>query len=548
MTSFAGAAGPRTAGQPQRDAARHAPRLPGEAASAVDPVNFWAALPRHILRSENSFSCFLRCLVKRRPFLPQASGTTSSLIWPMPLPYRFKTAGFDKATQARHNAVDLVVALLDWLHLGRPHVAPKDLLSRAKLSGEQRAVATRIEAMLSDVLCHAAVAASDMGRVASKIENLEGMIASLQQQGSALAARCHGYHAGPGHLPRFDPVEMEFGETVPDHARRSTLARPILASRVEFGDAAAFDPVKFLDSDCAAHYLNPLDYALGESEALVDPPRTRVLAGPGERPALLRKLDRGGRLRLLPSTLCRRRHLNGLFAIPKSLERDRLIMDARGPNLLEEGRVAWTRSMASAVSLFGTVLQPDEVLVFSGTDLRDYYYQYLVSPQRVIRNALALELSEGEARLFTCFEEKFAGMGPFRPCFNSMAMGDLNSVEFGQCAHLSLILNSGSVFPEELLTMKSQPSRSKVQGGVVIDDFVVVERMARQDFSELQPGTSLGADRLRKASLSYAEVHLPENRKKAFSEQPVAEFWGASLDGTPVRADLRLLVSCRCSP
>ena len=531
MNKFLGAAGALNTGALEEEAARHSQRLPGESASTVDPVNFWASLPRLILRSNNSFACFLRCLLKKTPRIPQTLGTTSASLWPMPLPYRFRAASLDGGVRALRNAVDLVVALLNWLHLGRPHRAPAELCQPAPLRGEQRAAVRRLEAMLSEVVSHPAVVAADMGRVAAKIEGLEKMVAALQKQGAALAANHHGYHDGPGCVPRFDPVELDFGESVAGGSKISTVAQPVVASRIDFGGAAAFDPVEFLDADCADHYLHPFDFAIAEQDAEVDPPRARVLASPAERGRLLAKLDQSGRLRLRPSQLCRERHVNGMFCVPKSLEKDRLILDARGPNGLELGRTAWTRSMANAVSLFGTILAPEEVLVFSGTDLRDYYYQYRVSDQRIVRNALALEIPEGEARMYTCFEEEFAGLGPFRACFASMAMGDLNSVEFGQCAHLSLVLNAGCVLEHELLTMKSQPSRSKIQGGVVIDDLVIAERMPRSEFEQGAHGKSEGARRLQFAERKYEEVRLPQNLRKTFREQLRAEFWGAAVDG-----------------
>ena len=525
-----GAAGALNSGDCEEEATRHLPRLPGEQASAVDPVNFWASLPRAILRSNNAFACFLRCLLKKKPRSPQTLGITSASLWPMPLPFRFRTSSLDAPERALRNAVDLVVALLNWLHLGRPHRAPAELCQPGGLRGEQRAAVKRIQAMLREVVHHPAVAAADMGRVAAKIESLEKMVAVLQRQGAALSARNHGYHEGPCHLPRFDPTELEFGVRMPGVAKAGCVAQPVVASRVEFGSGAAFDPTEYLDAGCVDHYLHPLDFAIDERD-VPTAPCARVLASPAERRQLLDKLDRSGRLCLLPAGLCRARHLNGLFTVPKSLERDRLILDARGPNDLEPGRVEWARSVASAVILFGTILKPSEVLVFSGTDLREYYYQYTVSHQRVIRNALALELTEAEARMYTCFEEKFAGGGPFRPCFASMAMGDLNSVEFGQCAHLSLALSSGSILEKELLTMKSQPSRSSIQGGIVIDDFVIAERLDRASFESRPAGTSEGARRLRLASAKYQEVKLPRNEKKTFEEELQAEFWGATLDG-----------------
>ena len=120
----------------------------------------------------------------------------------------------------------------------------------------------------------------------------------------------------------------------------------------------------------------------------------------------------------------------------------------------------WTRSMASS-SLLGSVLKPGQLWLFSGTDLCDFYYTYRISDQRITRNALAMEVNQTTARTFTCFEKAALPGATFRPCLASMAMGDLNSVEFGQ---ESVVLHAGALFPEELLTLSSQPTGAVSRG------------------------------------------------------------------------------------
>ena len=166
----------------------------------------------------------------------------------------------------------------------------------------------------------------------------------------------------------------------------------------------------------------------------------------------------------------------------EALTADRMILDARGPNLLEAGLNRWTQSLGCAESFLQICLAENEVLVLSGADLKDYYYHYCISPQRLVRNALAGLIEEPVAHRFSCFEERFAGKGPFRAALNSMAMGDLNSVEFGQLAHLSLSLQAKVFAPEEMLTLKSRAPRGTIADGVVIDDLVIAEKLPRKNF------------------------------------------------------------------
>ncbi|CAE7307382.1 unnamed protein product, partial [Symbiodinium sp. CCMP2456] len=176
-------------------------------------------------------------------------------------------------------------------------------------------------------------------------------------------------------------------------------------------------------------------------------------------------------------------------------------------------------------------LEDREVLVLSGADLKDYYYHFVISRQRLLRNALAGSVSEATARTFSCFESHLIGKGPFRAALNSMAMGDLNSVEFGQLSHLSLSLQADVFRPEEMLTLKSRAPRTPIAGGVVIDDLFLAEKMDRSQVGELGKGTSAGALRLKRAEKAYVEGGLLQNFKKSFSEQLKAEVWGAEIDG-----------------
>ena len=89
-----------------------------------------------------------------------------------------------------------------------------------------------------------------------------------------------------------------------------------------------------------------------------------------------------------------------------------------------------------------------------------------------------------------------------------MAMGDLNCVEFGQAAHLSLALGAGAIKPSELLTLGTKPPRGDVSGGIIIDDLVVFEKVSRQAAALAGKGHSIGASRLRKAAAACEAENL----------------------------------------
>ena len=220
-----------------------------------------------------------------------------------------------------------------------------------------------------------------------------------------------------------------------------------------------------------------------------------------------------------------------MFAVPKNLTADRLILDARGPNLLEPGRTAWTQSLGTISAVLGISLKDDEILLMSGADLSDYYYHYVISEERVLRNALAGVLAPSEAKLFSCYCKELENKGPLRACLGSMAMGDLNSVEFGQLSHLALTFAADAASADELLTLRSSPSRSNMQIGVVIDDWVALQKIKKREAAVLTRGTSEGAVRLRKMSAKYKETGLVQNMKKGFEEVTEASFWGGKVNG-----------------
>ncbi|CAE7616851.1 unnamed protein product, partial [Symbiodinium sp. KB8] len=265
----------------------------------------------------------------------------------------FKSGWSDTAYDSEENAlqktVNLAVLLLNWLALGRP----------------------------------------------KHVEDLESLIASLTLRGDAVAARSRGYSVGGRKEPLFDPIEVEFAGAAGRNAGATTPAKPIVASRLKFGSPPSFCPKRFMDAETLDHYEHPFSYAIAEESLTEDPPKARVLAQHPEKLALFRKLDEGGRLRLVPASVTRKKCLNGMFAVPKNLTADRLILDARGPNLLEPGRTAWTQSLGTISAVLGISLKDDEILLMSGADLSDYYYHYVIS----------------EAKLFSCYCKELENKG-----------------------------------------------------------------------------------------------------------------------------------------
>ena len=108
-------------------------------------------------------------------------------------------------------------------------------------------------------------------------------------------------------------------------------------------------------------------------------------------------------------------------------------------------------------------------------------------------------------------------------------MGDCNAVSFGQASHIGLILASEAITVHQLLTLRGRVPRSPLMLGVVIDDLVVLEKLARGiPCSTIHCHSARVMACLRAA---YASAHLPTHDKKAFYLAQDASFWGAEVFG-----------------
>ena len=287
-----------------------------------------------------------------------------------------------------------------------------------------------------------------------------------------------------------------------------------------------------MDAENREKFLRPLDFAAPGDPADPELPQVKVRATPQNKQLLLETLDRSGRLALMPADLIEPGFENGLFAIPKDAEKDRMVLDARRANSREEAEKRWIYSLASVVQLQHLFLEDDEDMVLHAEDLREYYHAFRISRNRVVRNALKMAVRPSQVSHLTCFQKEFHQYKLLIPCLSTLAMGDLNAVAFGQAAHLAVLLLGSSLRLEDFLSLKTRPTRKKIRAGLMIDDFVLFEVVAKSEREELQKGKrSEGGkivDQVRKA---YEEAGLPRHPGKAIEQSLRGECWGLEVDG-----------------
>ena len=267
------------------------------------------------------------------------------------------------------------------------------------------------------------------------------------------------------------------------------------------------------------------------------PPRLRVHCPLHEKIRLFELLDSTDRLRLHTAEEVTPLYGSGLFAVGKSLEKDRMILDSRGANLLERPPNRWIRALAAGELLTRLVLQAEEKILCSGNDLKDFYYFFKATNSRSRRNVLVGGLRPHSVSHLKAFRPELLNSSVIFGGLATLAMGDTQAVELAQSCHLGVALQHGIITEENLMSLAKPPPRSSSSVGLVIDDFVVVSKVEMEKEQERSEGAEL-ADRMLSA---YKEVGLMPNEDKSFRDEAEASFWGADLDGRKgtVRGSLR---------
>ena len=510
------------------DASTKTAHVLGSRAPTIAVAPFLNSWPRLLLRSGGALGEFLQSMLNIVPENRDDS-TGCGSTWPIPMPYpeAFRSSG--TGSMWRKKRLCLQVLVLNWFWLGVPSKCPDILWLGRRLSARQWRIVSTLENLAEDANSLLEVDAMGMGRTAGKIELQDNDLAAIHRACDSL----RGYGAGPVSHPcsvhgepgdedeDYDGEHGVFVGTAPGSSY--VAAKPIVAERLQFGPEPRFDPVPYLDVITAEMYENPRSFSDFKA---ANPPVGRVRGARGEIKELYKKLALTKRLVPLKSERVDSRFTSGLFAVVKDLERDRLIMDSRPANAAEEGLNKWTQCAASAFNVGQVEIRPGEILVMSGQDIKDFYYQFRIGPERSARNALSGKMSREELAEIFGSKVQIPEEGGFVG-LNTLAMGDICACEFAQGSHLGLLLQAGAVRPPELLRYRSPSPRSCFSVGVVIDDLVMLERVLEAG----NCGSTISEVRMGRAEQAYHKAGLPTNPKKAFYKETAASFWGISVDG-----------------
>jgi hypothetical protein len=399
------------------------------------------------------------------------------------------------------------------------------------------------------------VGPEQMGRAAAKVEAVEEVLQKLWTFASSTEVGLRNYGKGSRFCFSEDESVREkglFGASVKSKCvgsmqhTQAPLAKQVEPERLKFWKSPSFDPSPFLDDHNRETFLFPLDCSAVADVVEHPAPRVRVHVSKSNEVKLLETLDSCERLQLLPEKEVRMAYRNGMFSIPKDAAKDRMVLDARPPNVLEDGKDSlWIHSLGSVSQFSHLFLQPDEVARMFSEDIREFYHAFCISPQRLRRNALAMEVRPQQVSHLRCFQPWMWKFEKLVPCLGTMAMGDCRAVTYGQTAHLSCLLRSPKLSLSDFITLKGRPSRKPFVAGLMIDDFVLVEKRRKSElhqsevFSQPLQSSPQHVSHLcspceeiiQEVRALYDKVGLPRHPDKAVSNAAQGTFWGMDFDG-----------------
>ena len=532
------------AGRPsQSDHSQPRIQLPGSRAPVLHGRKLLRSFLRYILKGKCRLSSFARSFVSRRFDQKQVSGTAARGVFPMPLPYPEVLREGCKEDSLRGSVkrwICVVVICLNYLFLGRPRTAGFDVWLSKPLASKQWDAVRRWEHLASAWFHVSPVGPEEMGRTAGKVETMHDVLDSLEHQVSAIG------HFGRDYFPATSQDDQPGDDSrngcyqigTSESASMSTF-KPVDPSRLSFIGTPSFDPGPYLDPLSRRIFEDPLKERLDPREFVCRPPKLRVHCSRSDRIRLFELLDASSRLALFEAKEATPLFGSGLFSVVKDMSRDRMILDSRGANCLESPPGRWIKSLASGESLTKMILEESENLLFSGNDLRDFYYLFRASEARARRNVLVGSVHPQEVNHLHCFKPHHGHTKQLFGSLASLAMGDCQAVELAQSCHLSMALQHGVLEESSLLTMQKPLSRQSTMIGVVIDDFVAMSKVPADGGSHC--ATSDGAIAAEKMQEVYKEVGLIPHEKKAFRDDATATFWGVDVDGTAglVRGSVR---------
>ena len=158
-----------------------------------------------------------------------------------------------------------------------------------------------------------------------------------------------------------------------------------------------------------------------------------------------------------------RKYRCGLFAVYKSVEKDRQILNPIPENGRRMVMNRSTLSLSHGSLICGMYLEDDKDLVIGADDLEDVYHSFVVSDPHAFRNHIHGIFPAELFRGWNCRREELAGKQVVG-FFGSLAMGTSFAVEVAQHTHGVLLKRAGCLKDEQWVQYKKElPSGDTLQ-------------------------------------------------------------------------------------
>ena len=464
-------------------------------------------------------------------------------IWPMPVPWpgAFRSRTRSDWSQRGEN---LIVLTLNWLHLGCPgSVCDPSWILRESTELQQEHL-SRLREQLQVWHGVKVECVDELGRAQDRFTSSACAIKRLEALSHEFDRFFQKYRdfkpipSSDGRISRRirDPLSRAVGQM----SSPVETARPVIATRLKVSAAPSFNADPTLVGVHRQVMQNPFALKLKSN---IPTPRVEVRTSESELVKLLERFDATDRLLLMPegsAGLPRQSERVGLFTVFKDANFDRLIVDARPSNVGDQLLSKWVNHLTGQGVLCDLVLQPNSILYGYSSDIVDFYNRFQVTEARALRNVLCKTLCASKvAHLKSC-----------PPCpadtrlcvgLRLLAMGDCQAVEIAQASHTTLAGASGAIRDAELISRARPFPRTKVCGGLCIDDFFVCEQ---EPVSEHPPshcsGPSVAEEfledseayqRLQRLKRAYEFVGLQSHPEKEVVRASKFHVWGSEVDG-----------------
>lgn len=424
------------------------------------------------------------------------------------------------------------VSSCNWLCLGRPKKVAAEGWTRQPLSVCQRSMLERLELSLRSWYRQSPGPCSDLQRSEQKFSTLHESIAELSSACRVLRSSFDPYSRACDRTDFSNEADKfeKSGKPVSCKPKTSTTAVVLNPDRLKFTHSPKFEAARFInDPMLKAGFLEPKHFrAPVETWPAVRP--ARVACSRDRLLALFKKWDEVNSLRLLDSNASEYRHRCGLFAVYKSSEKDRQILNPIPENGRTFGVAEATQNLSHGTLLCNLVLEPHEDLCIAATDLEDFYHCFKVTPEHSARNHIHGVFPAEVFKGWNCWDERFSGKHVVG-CFNTLAMGTNYAVEIAQHTHTNLLRRAGCLAPSQQVKYRHPFPRGKVVQLLCIDDYAILNKVPK---SISLVGKTVDREDLKllsQAESAYSSVGLRSSAKKTVRNSKRSVVLGGEIDG-----------------